>query len=122
MKTIPDILKAVADDTRLTILGLLYLQGELCVCDIEGVLQITQSKASRHLRYLKNAGLVDDRRANVWVYYKIAKTPDASAKMVLSSVKKIAMGAVTEDISARLQQWISKKSASADRCAGVRQV
>jgi DNA-binding transcriptional ArsR family regulator len=46
-------------------------QDELCVCDIMGVLSITQSKASRHLRYLFNAGLVTDRREGLWKYYRI---------------------------------------------------
>jgi ArsR family transcriptional regulator, arsenate/arsenite/antimonite-responsive transcriptional repressor len=45
---------------------------ELCVCDIMGALGITQSKASRHLRYLFNAGLVTDRREGLWMYYRIS--------------------------------------------------
>jgi ArsR family transcriptional regulator, arsenate/arsenite/antimonite-responsive transcriptional repressor len=62
MKTEAQLFKALADETHLEILWLLMGQEELCVCDIMGVLGITQSKASRHLRYLFNAGLVTDRR------------------------------------------------------------
>ena len=116
MKSTAEILKAAADDTRLTILGLLFQHGELCVCDIEAVLRITQSKASRHLRYLRNAGLVDDRRANVWVYYKIAKTQDAAVKAVLTSVKKIAAAAITGDIALRLQKHLEQKNGGQDGC------
>lgn len=64
------VLKALADETRLRILNLLYDQ-ELCVCDIMAVLQITQTKASRHLIYMKNAGLLADRKEAQWVHYSL---------------------------------------------------
>jgi ArsR family transcriptional regulator len=64
------IFKALADETRLRILCLL-LEEELCVGDILDVLQLPQSKVSRHLAYLKSAGLVDDRRCGVWMFYSI---------------------------------------------------
>jgi len=70
MKTTAHIFKALADETRLRILCLL-LEKELCVCDIKDVLQLPQSTVSRHLAYLKNAGLVDDRRCGVWMYYSL---------------------------------------------------
>jgi len=70
MKTLAHMFKALSDETRLRILCLL-LEGELCVCDIMDVLQLPQSTVSRHLAYLKNAGLVDDRRCGVWMYYSI---------------------------------------------------
>jgi ArsR family transcriptional regulator len=66
-----ELFKALADETRLRILNLL-VRGELCVCDIMAVLDIGQSKASRHLAYLRNVGLVDDRRKGVWMYYSLA--------------------------------------------------
>ena len=67
--------KSLADETRLQILWLLMVKEELCVCDIMGVIGITQSKASRHLRYLYNLGLVTDRREGLWMYYRIAVPP-----------------------------------------------
>lgn len=70
MKTTAHVFKALSDETRLRILCLL-LDGELCVCDIMDVLQLPQSTVSRHLAYLKNACLVDDRRCGVWMYYSI---------------------------------------------------
>jgi DNA-binding transcriptional ArsR family regulator len=72
MKNIVDILKALSDETRLRIINLLYSK-ELCVCDILETLNITQTKASRHLQYLKNAGLVEDRKHAQWVYYSMAE-------------------------------------------------
>ncbi len=70
MKTAAHIFKALADETRLRILCLL-LWGELRVCDIMLVLQLPQSTVSRHLAYLKNARLVEDRRCGIWMYYTV---------------------------------------------------
>lgn len=75
------LFKALADETRLRILGLL-LTGDVCVCHIHESLRIPQSKASRHLAYLRRSGLVDTRRDGLWVYYRIARQSDA----VLGSV------------------------------------
>jgi ArsR family transcriptional regulator, arsenate/arsenite/antimonite-responsive transcriptional repressor len=72
MEKLLDVLKALSDETRLRILNLLY-ERELCVCDIMETLQIPQAKASRHLIYLKNAGLVKDRKYAQWAYYSISK-------------------------------------------------
>ncbi len=70
MEKLLDVLKALSDETRLRILNLLY-EKELCVCDIIETLKISQTKASRHLIYLKNAGLVKDRKQAQWTYYSI---------------------------------------------------
>lgn len=71
MEKLLNALKALSEVTRLRILNLLY-EKELCVCDIMEALQISQTKASRHLIYLKNAELVKDRKQAQWVYYSIA--------------------------------------------------
>jgi ArsR family transcriptional regulator len=76
-----ELFKALADETRLRILNLL-VQGELCVCDIMAVLDIGQSKASRHLAYLRNVGLVDDRRNGVWMYYALAEAEGVTHKRI----------------------------------------
>ena len=67
--------KALADTTRLRILGLL-LTGEVCVCHIHESLKIPQPKASRHLAYLRRAGLVQARREGLWMHYSLAEMPD----------------------------------------------
>ncbi|MDQ0203594.1 ArsR/SmtB family transcription factor [Pectinatus haikarae] len=72
MEKLVEVLKALSDETRLRILNLLY-ERELCVCDVMETLQITQAKASRHLIYMKNAGLVKDRRQAQWSYYTMQK-------------------------------------------------
>ena len=69
------LFKALADATRLRILGLL-LTGEVCVCHIHESLKIPQPKASRHLAYLRRTGLVETRRAGLWVHYRMATLTD----------------------------------------------
>jgi ArsR family transcriptional regulator, arsenate/arsenite/antimonite-responsive transcriptional repressor len=67
--------KALSDETRLRILALLA-QGELCVCDLMAILELPQSTVSRHLATLRHAGLVEDRRQGVWMYYRrVARDP-----------------------------------------------
>lgn len=63
-------LRAMAHATRLRVLALLA-EGEMCVCDITEGLGISQPLASHHLRVLKEAGLVQDRRDAQWVYYRL---------------------------------------------------
>ena len=72
MREITKIYKALSDETRLRILNLLHNQA-LCVCNIMDVLEMGQSKISRHLTYLKNAGLVEDSKKEKWVYYSLSK-------------------------------------------------
>lgn len=71
MKATAKLFKALSDETRLRILALLTA-GELCVCDLMAVLELPQSTVSRHLAYLRNNGLVEDRRQGVWMYYRLA--------------------------------------------------
>ncbi len=73
MRPIADVLKALSDETRLRMVNLLYEKDELCVCDFTAVLHITQTKASRHLAYIKNAGIVSDRKQAQWVFYKLIR-------------------------------------------------
>jgi ArsR family transcriptional regulator len=66
-----DILKAIADETRLRILSQL-LKSEMCVCEIEQCLELTQSNTSRHLTVLKKAGVLDSYKNAQWTYFKIS--------------------------------------------------
>jgi len=67
--------KGLADENRLRILNLLF-HGELCGCDIQHVIGASQSTVSRHLSYLKNAGLVLDRRVGYRVFYRLVPSGD----------------------------------------------
>jgi len=64
------IFKALSEETRLRILKLLE-SGELCVCDITDVLNMSQPNISFHLGMLKEAGLIKDRREGRWMYYSL---------------------------------------------------
>lgn len=76
MERLASYFKGLADENRLRILNLLF-HGELCGCDIQHVIGASQSMVSRHLSYLKNAGLVLDRRVGYRVYYRLVQTESA---------------------------------------------
>ncbi|MFD2514653.1 ArsR/SmtB family transcription factor [Pontibacter locisalis] len=65
------ILKALADESRIRILNLILRNKEMCTSDLEQVLDFTQTKTSRHLAYLRNASLVTSRKLDQWVFYSI---------------------------------------------------
>ena len=67
----PRLFRALSDPTRLRIL-LLLRRGELCVCDLMEILRIPQAKTSRHLGYLRRAGLVAVREDGLWSYYSLS--------------------------------------------------
>ena len=89
MRNSAEFFRALADETRLRILNLL-VQGELCVCDIMTVLDIGQSKASRHLACLRNAGLVRDRRSGVWMHYSLAEPNGVTHRRILEWLAEAA--------------------------------
>jgi ArsR family transcriptional regulator len=80
------LLKALADPTRLRIVGLLQ-NGEICVCHIHDALKISQPKASRHLAYLRRAGVVEGEKRGLWVYYRLASQPDPVAQTALDALR-----------------------------------
>lgn len=83
MHDLARVFKALSDESRLRILNLLFHSGELCVCDIESVMGFTQTKVSRHLSYLKRAGLVEDRRQGLWMLYSIARPKDEEQRRLV---------------------------------------
>jgi ArsR family transcriptional regulator len=85
MSHLENLFKALADSTRLRILGLL-LAGEVCVCDIHDTLAIPQPKASRHLAYLRKAGLVHARREGLWMHYRLADLGDPVIAAIAAAV------------------------------------
>jgi ArsR family transcriptional regulator len=116
MKELARIYKALADETRLDIMALILHAGELCVCDCMAVLDITQSKASRHLRYLANAGLLEDRREGTWVYYQLAQVATANRLLVLQTLTKVLPGSRTQTLGARLESWLQEKARGDGGC------
>ena len=88
MMDVEQVFKALADANRLRIVNLL-LHGELCVCDIQYVLQNSQPNVSRHLAYLKNSGIVLDRRDGYRVFYCIANPREAHRKLLFDFLRQI---------------------------------
>ena len=75
MRNLLNIFKALSDETRVRMLKLLE-GGELCICKIMEVLEMKQSRVSRHMGILKNARLVKDRRDGKWVHYSLNPKPE----------------------------------------------
>ena len=90
LDALTSVYAALADPTRLRILSLLR-DGEICVCHIHASLDVPQPTASRHLAYLRKAGLVEARREGVWMHYRLA----AITNRVVASVVSAAMHALT---------------------------
>ena len=96
-RTAPDLQRAVgafhalSDPTRLEMIGLLR-KGERCVCDLQEALGAAQSRLSFHLKVLKEAGLVTDRREGRWVYYTLDRDMVESLADVLTDCCSVQRG------------------------------
>ena len=84
---------------------------ELCVCDIMEVLQITQTKASRHLAYLKNANMIAYRKQAQWVYYSMIKENDLRFldSLVFDNLRNLEL--FKKDLE-NLEAWLKRKNIS----------
>jgi ArsR family transcriptional regulator len=105
-----NIIKALSDETRLRILKLLWGRKELCVCELEATLDLSQSKVSRHLTVLRSAGLVDDRREGLWIFYSLFKPQNDFEKSIILIIKNSLLDSesVKRD-GDRLKKKLSKK-------------
>ena len=82
------IFKACADESRLRILHLIFINGEMCISDLEKILDFTQAKTSRHLIYLKNSGILSFRRYNHWVFYQIKDEVAEIIKQIFQFIRR----------------------------------
>jgi ArsR family transcriptional regulator len=94
--SLEQLFQALGDATRLRILGLL-LAGEVCVCEIHGALKISQPKASRHLAYLRRAGLVVARREGLWMHYRLAD----AAEPIVDDIRRAVLHALSHVVTVR---------------------
>ncbi|WP_048062023.1 ArsR/SmtB family transcription factor [Methanocorpusculum labreanum] len=105
------IFKACGDTTRLRILAL--LQGnELCVCEIEAALSLSQPNASRSLTILKNAGIIQSRKQAQWTYYKISDDFAAAFPDLSKALEKICAGLPTTNADKALLQKLREMHSS----------
>lgn len=86
MEQLAERLKGLSDPTRLRAIRLLG-HGELCVCDLMAALAIPQSKVSRHMSFLKNAGWVLSQRKGKWVYYSLASPNQKIQSLILEVLR-----------------------------------
>ena len=107
---------AMAHDTRLRALMLLVGQGELCVCELTHALGLSQPHVSRHLAHLREAGLATDRRAGIWVYYRInPDLPSWIAQVLEQTARGLRDQAPYREDAAVLAEMPNRPGAS--RCA-----
>jgi len=82
------LMKAMGEETRLRILNLLLQQGAMPTSDLEFILDFTQTKTSRHIAYLKNAGILSASKKDQWVLYSIKEEVIDIISQILSFVEK----------------------------------
>ncbi len=97
------LFQALADRTRLRLLSLMR-GGEVCVCFFVEALQLPQPTISRHLAYLRGAGLVTGRREGKWIHYRLAEpTHPAAAQVLADALRWLEDDAQAQQDQRRLQ-------------------
>ena len=82
------VFKALSEEPRMRIINLLQNHGEMCISDIEQILDYTQTKTSRHMTYLKNAGIVGFRKADQWIFYFVLDEVQGILGQIWSYIEK----------------------------------
>ncbi len=82
------VFKALSEEPRVRILNLLQYHGEMCISDIELILDYTQTKTSRHMSYLKNAGIVGYKKYDQWIFYYIQDEVQGILSQIWKYVEK----------------------------------
>lgn len=107
MKELSKVFKALSDETRLRIVRLLE-NGELCVCHIVAAVDMSQSRISFHLKILKEAGLVKDRREGKWMHYRLNES-DLFKRLLFLSIAERVSGEETTNDRQRLEAFIASR-------------
>lgn len=82
-----ELMKALADPTRLTIMASLWkAEAPVCICDFAAGLELTQPTISHHMAKLKDAGLVDAEKRGIWVHYRVRDRMPAAVRNLLSQL------------------------------------
>ena len=102
MNTYVDIFKALSDPTRIRILHLFVrAKCELCVCELTDSLEVPQYNISRHLKILKNAGLLTTEKDGRWVYFSLVRSDDPFMEYLCKAIEHIPDSILQED----LREW-----------------
>jgi len=99
MNTYTNIFKALSDETRLRMLNLLITtESELCVCEFTDVLEIPTYNVSKHLKILKTAGLLNERKEGRWVYFGLTSVKEKFLSLLFEAVKEIPAQQLKTDL------------------------
>lgn len=88
--SLAELLKALADENRLKIVALLS-QGELCVCHVASMLELSQPNVSQHLSVLWKAGILERRRAGNWIYYGLRRDLEPGRQQLVQAILEAGM-------------------------------
>ncbi len=82
------VFKSFSDISRIRIMNILFNKKEACISDLELILNFTQTKTSRHINYLKNAGLLNNKNVNQFVFYSIKEEALDLVEQIFKSLEK----------------------------------
>ena len=105
MQDLVKAIKALSDETRLRILNIL-LEKECCVCEVMQALDISQSRASRNLGIIRDAGFLKTRRDGTWILYSIDW--DATNHYAVSLAKLVRDSAISSEALAKDRERLKK--------------
>jgi len=95
-----DFFKALSDETRLRILHLLVVsKSELCVCEFTDILETPTYNVSKHLKILKNAGLINERKEGRWVYFGLTPVKENFLGLLFGAIKEIPAQQLKTDLN-----------------------
>ena len=106
--------KALSDETRLRMLNILTAQ-ECCVCEVMQVLGISQTRASRNLKILEEAGFLKSRREGTWIHYSLNEDP---ARNFAAAIAKITTEYAGKDPTLKKDRTQLKKAKQMGLCCG----
>lgn len=117
MEQIVKIMKSLADKTRLRIVNLLLKQKKpLCICEIMDALRLAQYNVSKHMKELKNAGLVSEKREGKFVYYSIIEPEEKYLADILNGLSAVPEKMLEED---KKRLCCTLKARIKDKCCGL---
>jgi len=99
MNTYTNFFKALSDETRLRMLNLLIVsKSELCVCEFTDILETPTYNTSKHLKILKNTGLISERKEGRWVYFSLVPVKGKFLSLLFEAIKEIPSQQLKTDI------------------------
>lgn len=99
MNTYTNFFKALSDETRLRILNLLIVsEFELCVCEFTDILETPTYNVSKHLKILKNTGLISERKEGRWVYFGLVPVKEKFLNLLFETIKEIPSQQLKTDL------------------------